>query len=133
MKAASQGKKAPPAMPAWTKAPAELVIEYKQLTAGYPQLEQRFMFGYPCAMVNGYLTVGVFGDHLFVRLDEGAAMELLAMPGAAQMEPSPGRIMAGYVLLPDNIRKAPEVHAWILQAINYSLSLPHKEKKKKGK
>jgi TfoX/Sxy family transcriptional regulator of competence genes len=119
-------------MPAWRKAPAELVTYYKELTAEYGQLEQRSMFGYPCAMVNGYLTTGVFGDHLFVRLDDASARELLARPGTSPMEPGPGRVMAGYVLLPGTMSPA-DIHELILKAISYSLSLPFKEKKKKTK
>lgn len=42
------------AMPAWRKAPPELVVFLKELVSAYPQVELRVMFGYPCAFVNGY-------------------------------------------------------------------------------
>ncbi|MCE5258925.1 MAG: TfoX/Sxy family protein [Chloroflexi bacterium] len=116
-------------MPVWRKAPPELAAFYKALVVDYPQLEQRMMFGYPCAMVNGYLTTGIFADRMFVRLDKLSADELLAVPGAASMEPSPGRIMKGYVLLPEDIRTSPKVHVWLQRAIDYSSSLPRKVKK----
>ncbi len=116
-------------MPAWSKAPPELIAFYKALVVDYPQLEQRVMFGYPCAMVNGYLTTGIFADRMFVRLDKPSSDEQLAVPSAASLEPGPGRKMNGYVLLPEDIRTSPEVHIWLQRAIDYACSLPRKVKK----
>lgn len=134
-KADKRAEKAKPAkaMPVWVKAPAELAAFFKAIIVDYPQAEPRMMFGYPCALVNGYLTTGVFGDKMFVKLDAAAAQELLDMPGAAVMEPSPGHKMAGLIFLPEDIRTSPEVHTWLRRSIDYTAALPPKVKKQKVK
>lgn len=119
--------------PVWPKAPPELVLFFKELVSPYPQVELRMMFGYPCAFVNGHMSAGLFADRVFVKLDTAGAQKLLEFPGAQPFEPSPGRVMSGYVLGPEDLRTSPDLEVWLKQAFTYAASLPPKAKKAQTK
>jgi TfoX/Sxy family transcriptional regulator of competence genes len=121
------------AMPVWRKAPPELILFFKELVRPYPQVELRAMFGYPCAFVNGYMTAGLFADRMFVKLDAAGVQKLLELPGAGPLEPSAGRLMSGYVLVPEDLRTSPGLEVWLEQAFAFAASLPPKVKKVKTK
>jgi len=57
-------------MGAWKKAPPELVKTFEEVLGTIPGAQQRKMFGYPAAFVNGHMFAGVFQASLFVRLAE---------------------------------------------------------------
>ncbi len=66
--------KAKKPMPAFTKAPKELVQWFERALKDFPMATARKMFGYPCAFVNGNMFAGLFQDEMFLRLsDEGRA------------------------------------------------------------
>ncbi|MHB1356590.1 MAG: TfoX/Sxy family protein [Anaerolineae bacterium] len=121
------------AAPVWRKAPPELIVFLKELVNPNPQVELRTMFGYPCAFVNGYMTAGLFADRMFVKMDTAGAHKLLELPGANPFEPSPGRVMSGYVLVPENLRASPDLEVWLEQSFAYAASLPPKTRKTKTK
>lgn len=121
------------AMPAWRKAPPELIVFFRSLMSAYPLVELRAMFGYPCAFVNGYMTAGLFADRMFVKLNTAGVQKLLELPGAEPLEPVPGRVMSGYVLVPEELRTSPNVRVWLEQAFAYAASLPPKARKAKTK
>lgn len=77
------------------------------------------------------MTAGLFADRIFVKLDAAGARKLMELPGAAPLEPAPGRVMSGYVLVPEELRASPEVRVWLEQAFAYAASLPPKAKKAK--
>ena len=56
--------------PKWRAAPAPLVARFDHAVAALPEIQQRKMFGYPAAFVNGHMFAGVFQASLFVRLAE---------------------------------------------------------------
>jgi TfoX/Sxy family transcriptional regulator of competence genes len=47
----------------------------------------RPMFGQMAAFVNGNMFAGIFGDNVFVRLNETERVQLLAEPGASIFKP----------------------------------------------
>ena len=59
-----------PAMPTFSKAPAELVERFMSVMATRPAGSVRKMFGYPAAFVNGNLATGLHASSWFVRLTE---------------------------------------------------------------
>jgi len=120
--------KSKPTMPVWQKAPPELITFFKSLMAGYPQLEQRVMFGYPCAFSNGYMVTGLFADKMILKLSPLDLPAFMALPGAAPFQPTPGRTMGTYVLVPDDIRISSELDMWLNKALTYASSLPPKVK-----
>jgi hypothetical protein len=117
------------AMPVWKKAPPELVAFYKTLMVKYPRLEQRVMFGYPCSFSNGYMVTGLFADKMILKLSPADLPTFMALPGAAPFQPTPGRTMGTYVLVPEDIRTSIELESWLQRALDYVDSLPTKVKK----
>jgi TfoX/Sxy family transcriptional regulator of competence genes len=118
---------------AWQKAPAELVERFREAVTDLPA-QQRQMFGYPAAFVNGHMFTGLHEDRWVVRLPEADGAELLGEPGARPFEPMPGRPMKGFVVLPPQVVAEPErARAWVERALAHALSLPPKEPKARTK
>jgi TfoX/Sxy family transcriptional regulator of competence genes len=112
------------------KSPAALVERFDTIAAERPDAERRLMFGYPCLFVGGNLATGLFEDRWQVRLGAGDTAALLALDGAVPFEPSPGRRMTGYTLLPrDVVDDDAAVRDWVGRAISFAAALPPKAKK----
>lgn len=117
-------------MPAWEKAPPELVERFGTVLAGYPEATVRKMFGYPAGFVNGNMATGLFAASWMIRLPDAAAAELLRLKGARPFEPMPGRAMRGYYLLPPAIvDDDTELAPWIERALAHAATLPPKPTK----
>ena len=119
---------AKPSMSVWQKAPPELVIFFKALMARYPQIEQRVMFGYPCAFCNGYMVTGLFADKMILKLSPMDLPIFMALPGAALFQPTLGHTMGTYVLVPNDVRISNDLEMWLSKALDYVNSLPPKVK-----
>ena len=113
-------------MGAWKKAPPELVKTFEEVIATVPGAQQRKMFGYPAAFVNGQMFTGVFQDRLFIRLPESGRAEL-AKQGGKPFEPMPGRPMREYGEVPPGVlRSKTTLAGWMRKAFAYASSLPAK-------
>jgi len=120
------------AMPDWSKSPSELQAAFAAALDRFPEAERRQMFGYPAAFVNGNMWTGLHTTNWVVRLPDAPRAELLAIPGAANFEPMPGRPMTGFALLPPSVRDDPAaLHAWLTRAWEAALAMPAKEPKAK--
>ena len=105
------------------KAPASLITTFDRalLKAGG---ERRQMFGYPCGFEKGQMFCGVFASTVFVRLEE-AERESFLKRGAKPFEPTPGRRMKEYVVLPAGVvDDAAALHHWLEMARGFANSLP---------
>ena len=106
---------------------APLVARFDHAVAALPEIQQRKMFGYPAAFMNGHMFAGVFQASLFVRLAEKDRMELIQKEGATPFAPMPGRVMREYVVLPPSIVESEaRLTAWLSRALRYVASLPPK-------
>ncbi len=115
---------------AWRKPPAELVDLFLSLVPDNPEVDVRAMFGSPCFFCRGNLFAGVHQEDLMVRLGDDERAALLALPGARQFEPMPGRPMREYVCVPAAMLGDREaLEAWVVQSLAYALTLPAKQKK----
>ncbi|MEK7328704.1 MAG: TfoX/Sxy family protein [Chloroflexota bacterium] len=121
-----------PKMEKFKPAPDWIKELFADTLGDFPMAEQRKMFGYPCAFVNGQMFVGVFGDKLMMRLAEAERAKFLKLEGAKQFEPMPGRAMKEYVEVPDEILKSAELKKWLKKSLAYAQSLPPKVKKTAG-
>ena len=117
-------------MPDWSKSPADLQAAFAAALERFPNAERRQMFGYPAAFVNGNMWTGLHTRNWVVRLPDGPRAELLAMPGAANFEPMPGRAMTGFATLPSSVLDDPaELHTWLTTAWDAALAMPPKQPK----
>jgi TfoX N-terminal domain len=115
------------AMPAFDKAPADLIERFGAVMAGRPSATLRKMFGYPAAFVNGNLATGLFRSDWFVRLPDTDTAELVSA-GGGPLEPMPGRPMRGYTVLPAGVATDPDAAgSWVDRAIAHTASLPPKK------
>ena len=88
----------------------------------------RPMFGNQAAFVNGNMFAGLFGDALFVRVDNEDRDRLLAAGGSA-FEPMPGRPMRGYTCLAPGWQAAPEqAGEWVSRGLAHTSGFPSKLK-----
>jgi TfoX/Sxy family transcriptional regulator of competence genes len=85
---------------AWRKSSPELARAFDEALPQCALVERRKMFGYMAAFVNGNMFAGLHQDDVLVRLPEAERQALLAS-GGRYFEPTPGRVMKNYLLLPE--------------------------------
>ncbi len=118
------------AMPAFTKAPEEMVRIFESAMKDFPMATQRKMFGYPAAFVNGNMFAGLFQDRMFLRLSDEDRAAIRKEYGTPLFEPMPGRPMRGYVEVPRYVLKSPRLlRTWLTKGMEYTKSLPPKVKR----
>src|SRR5215468_1199035 len=111
----------------WKPASEEWVRVFTIAADAIPEAEQRKMFGYPAAFVNGNMFAGLHEAGLVLRLPEKERGEFLKLGGARPFEPMPGRPMREYVVAPQDLASKPaEVQSWLRKAFAYGASLPAK-------
>ena len=114
----------------WKKSPPELVALFDAVLACEPRAERRQMFGYPAAFANGNMVTGLHQDDWMLRLDE-LGRAALAKDGARAFEPTPGRPLREYVVLPAALRGDPSALArWVKRAFDYTSALPARKSTK---
>lgn len=110
------------------KASEKMKEFFEAVVPDGPGITKRKMFGYPVAFANGNMMMGLFGDDFFVRLPENARSELV-VAGGRPLEPSPGRIMKEYMIVPDQVLgNIAALNEWIKKSLEYTLDLPPKKK-----
>jgi hypothetical protein len=123
-------------MPAFTKAPPELVERFKVALdrVATADTARRSMFGYPCAFVGGNMATGLFADQWWVRLPPDRLSAVLASGVGRPFEAMPGRPMRGYAVMADAIvQDDAALEAWVGEALAYTGTLPPKEAKPRRK
>jgi hypothetical protein len=98
VKREAKGKKR--AMPHFGKAPEALVRKFENALKDFPMAQQRKMFGFPAAFINGNMFTSLFNDKMIVRLSPADAAKL---PHSKRFEPMPGRPMTGWFVVPASI------------------------------
>ena len=110
----------------WRKAPQQL-IDIFEAVAPSPLAKLRKMFGYPAAFVNGNMFMGLFQEHMILRLPEADRVELLKIKDAMIFEPMPGRPMREYVVVPPVlVASHKELGPWVKKALQYGETLKPK-------
>jgi TfoX/Sxy family transcriptional regulator of competence genes len=114
-------------MPKFERSPAALVARFDEVAARHPAAQRRLMFGYPALFVGGNFAAGLFADRLVVRMAPADLEAVLALPGAAPFSPMPGRSMAGWASLPDDVvGDDAAIDAWLARALANAASMPPK-------
>ncbi len=122
-------------MAKWQKSSSELVEAFDRILANVNGAERRQMFGYPTGYVNDIWFVGCYeGNQMVLRLPEQDRQEFLALDGAKQFEPMPGRPMREFVVVPWwLIEDEAQMDRWLERSIAYSSTVPKAEKKPRRK
>ena len=123
--------KAKPAMPKWTKPPDALVSLFAKATEKLPGVQSRRMFGYPAAFVNGHMFAGVFQASVILRLSEGDLAAARVAINAELFEPTPGRVMREYVVVPNAVVQSSKLLGdWLKRGHAFASTMPAKPSKK---
>lgn len=97
-----------------------------------PGVEERYMFGGVCYMVNGKMCVGVAKDEMMCRIDPAKYEEALEKNGCREMDFT-GRAMKGYVFVSeDGMKTKKQFEYWISLCLEFN-SKARAAKKKKPK
>lgn len=107
----------------WHSPSPALIPLFEGLCPGPPVL-RRTVFGSPAAFLNGNMFFGVFGDSLWVRLDDTSRTLLLQAPGASTLQISPGQPMQQYVVLPQAwLQDRDQLARWVARGRAYAETL----------
>jgi hypothetical protein len=113
----------------WEKSSTELVELLKRIVPAAPNIQQKPMFGYLCAFVNGNLFMGLFKQGMLFRLSPSDQVAFLDQQDTAYFEPVPGRKMSGYVICEDPFAAGEEeMTNWMKCALAFASKLPPKKK-----
>ena len=118
----------------WEKPTTQILDTFEKIVPQITGIERRKMFGLPVAFINSNLYMGVHQDNIMLRLSERDRKDFLKIEGAHQFEPTPGRPMKEYVVLPHWMFEETNKNIlddWIYKSFEYVSALPPKEKKKK--
>ncbi len=118
----------------WEKSSPGLVALFDDLSPAGPGIAQKKMFGWPCCFLNGNLFAGLHKENILFRLSPVDLKAFLALQGAAEFEPMPGRKMTGYGILSTPLDRDRRMLAhWISRSLEFARLLPPKESKKPAK
>jgi len=107
----------------------ETTARFRAIVPADAGVSLRPMFGNLAAFANGYMFAGLFGETLYVRLDDAGRAAVIE-GGGSPFEPMPGRAMRGYVVLPEPWTRDPAAARRYAEAsLAHTLSLPPKRPK----
>lgn len=103
--------------------------------AGLPpgiDLESKFMFGGMGVYARGRMFAILTGDRIALKLPPDAQAIILKEKGAIHFHPMPGgSAMRQYVELPERLYNPEALLPWLGRSIEYALTLPLPEKKRR--
>ncbi len=115
---------------AWKQSPKELTDLLEDRLKDI-HCQKRKMFGFPAYFINGNMFSGTFEENIFLRLSEDDRDNIKKEnQNAVSFEPTKGRPMKEYMVIPDTIYKDDKKFSiWIDKSIEYVLGLPLKRRK----
>ena len=115
----------------WKKSSEALKERFAMIVEGLGGVEQRQMFGYPCAFANGYLFFGLHEENMILRLDEADREAFLKKTGSHLFEPMAGRPMREYVVIAPKWQKSSaQLKRWLSRSLSYVRGLKPKTKRR---
>lgn len=96
-----------------------------------PKVEEKYMFGGCCYMVNGKMCVGVVKDEMMCRIDHDIYEKALERKGCREMVFT-GRPMKGYVFVAEEgMRSKKDFEYWINLCLDFNKKAKSSKKVKK--
>jgi TfoX/Sxy family transcriptional regulator of competence genes len=98
----------------------KLADRVREALINVPKVEEKFMFGGICFMVDGKMCMGVTTDELMCRIDPEREEEALAKRGCRHMDFT-GRPMKGYVFVgEEGMKTKKEFNYWIQLCLEFN-------------
>jgi len=106
----------------------------REALAALPNVEEKYMFGGVCYMLNGKMCIGVVEDEMMCRIGPDVYEEALEKPGCREMVFT-GKPMKGYVYVGDEgMKTRKQFDYWIDRCIAFNkLAKAAKKPKRKDK
>jgi TfoX/Sxy family transcriptional regulator of competence genes len=102
----------------------------RETLADIPKVEEKFMFGGVCYMVNGKMCVGVVKDEMMCRIDPLIYEETLQRKGCREMVFT-GKPMKGYVFVSEEgMRTKKELEDWVNLCLDFNKKAKSSKKAK---
>ena len=100
----------------------ELEDRIEEITAGWPDMVKRKMFGGMCYLIRGNMGFGIWKDHLIVRAGSEAAERFLEDDGIRPFDVT-GRAMKGWIMV-DGSRweDSEELEGWLTIGRDFALA-----------
>lgn len=104
----------------------------REAVADIPKVEEKYMFGGVCYMVNGKMCIGVVKDEMMCRIDPAIYEEALEKTGCREMVFT-GRPMKGYVFVSEEgMKTKKQFDYWIRLCLEFNSKAKAAKKKKKA-
>jgi TfoX/Sxy family transcriptional regulator of competence genes len=98
-----------------------------------PSVEEKYMFGGVCFMVNKKMCIGVVKDEMMCRIDPLLEEDVLEKVGCRPMDFT-GRPMKGYIYINEDGMKTKKTFAyWINLCLDFNSKAKASKRKKSGK
>lgn len=92
----------------------------REAFADLPKVEEKYMFGGSCYMLNGKMCIGVVDDEMMCRIGPDVYEEALEKPGCREMVFT-GKPMKGYVYVSEEgIKTKKQFDYWINLCIAFN-------------
>jgi TfoX/Sxy family transcriptional regulator of competence genes len=105
----------------------------REALANQPNVEEKYMFGGVCYMVNNKMCIGVANDEMMCRIGPDKYEESLEKNGVREMVFT-GRPMVGYVFVSEEGMKTKrEFEHWINLCLDFNVQAKSSKKTKKKK
>jgi TfoX/Sxy family transcriptional regulator of competence genes len=108
----------------------QLHVRLQQAIAGYAGVEEKYMFGGVCFMLNGKMCVGIVQDELMCRIGAQASQQALEQPGCREMVFT-GKPMKDYVYVSgEAIKTQQQFDYWVGLCVAFNKTAKAAKKKK---
>jgi TfoX/Sxy family transcriptional regulator of competence genes len=108
----------------------QLADRIREALMNLPAVEEKYMFGGVCFMVNGKMCVGVIKEDMMCRIDPDLAETVLQKPGCRPMDFT-SRPMKGYFYVSeDGLRSQASFNDWIQLCLEFNVIAKASKKKK---
>lgn len=103
----------------------------REALAHLPQVEEKYMFGGSCYMVNGKMCVGVVGNEMMCRIDPAEYEKAIEQAGCRPMDFT-GKPMKGYVFVAEEGLKTKQLFdGWITLCLAFNKKAKAAKKRRK--
>ena len=109
----------------------KLNVRVREALSHLQEVEEKYMFGGACYMVNNKMCIGILGNELMCRIDHEVYDKMVEMPGCRPMDFT-GKSMRGYVFVSaEGMKTKKQFDQWITLCLDFNKRAKASKKKKK--